>query len=87
MKLLIFVAKYYTLSYVLSYFGLVGFWLLTSRSNNDCTVGEEIAEGCSVVFPDTYLFLAVINLTLAVLPFCIVSVIKLSRHIVDFAKK
>lgn len=53
--------KYIAITYAISLVCITALWLLLSGGDS-CTAGQEIAEGCRVVFPDSYIFLAVINL-------------------------
>ena len=53
--------KFVAITYAISLACITVLWLLLSGGDY-CTAGQEIAEGCRVVFPDTYIFLAVINI-------------------------
>jgi hypothetical protein len=53
--------KFVAITYTISLACITVLWLLLSGGDS-CTIGQEIEEGCRVVFPDTYIFLAVINI-------------------------
>jgi hypothetical protein len=65
--------KFVAITYTISLVCITVLWLLLSGGDS-CTAGQEIAEGCRVVFPDSYIFLAMINLPITAI-LCLVPLI------------
>ena len=63
-KLIIFV-KITAISYFATLLFMLLFWVLISGGVTSCTAGQEIEEGCKIAFPDTYIFLAIVNIPIA----------------------
>lgn len=58
-------AKIFGLSYLITYIVIIVFWILGSP--NGCTPGQEIEEGCKIVFPSTFTLLATINIPITLI--------------------
>ena len=59
------VVKITAISYFATLLLILLFWVLLSGGGTYCTDGQEVEEGCKVVFPDTYIFLAIVNIPIA----------------------
>ena len=56
--------KLVLLNYLAVFLLIVLAWILFS-GGSDCTVGQEIEEGCSIVFPDTYILLLILSVPIS----------------------
>ena len=65
LKNLMMVVKITALSYLATLLLILLFWVLISGGGASCTAGQEIEEGCKIAFPDTYIFLAIVNIPIA----------------------
>lgn len=59
------IMKVVGISYLTTYVLIVLLWTVLPLSSS-CTVGQEIEEGCRAAFPETYSFLAVVNISIAI---------------------